>query len=355
MTGTQDSINIILRTNSSSDTIAGTRSNGTSLNGQLGTAGISGVTLGNGTFYLEMIRESDSDYKLYVRSGSHTGTLLGTGIYTNASGVTGLQYIKTGRNYQSSASGDFVAKWEDIEFYNNTTNRITPATWTNPKIKTALTIDTVNYETTQSTASSRSLSFTVNAETDQHKMLIVGISGGGASLTVTGVTYAGVSMTALATGGSGSPYYSEYRLFYLLDPPTGTANIIATQSTGTNMSIRFGLSVYGVKQSAPVGVASGRYATPNTLTQSITASVSGSWIISSITGSDVNNASPPSNYYTVSELATLNLGTASYQQNGLDQSPTIGSASSPSFNYKHPANNNAQPVGMFSLVLEPYG
>ena len=280
---------------------------------------------------------------------------MGTGIYTNASGVTGLQYIKTGRNYQSSASGDFVAKWEDIEFYNNTTNRITPATWTNPKIKTALTIDTVNYETTQSTASSRSLSFTVNAETDQHKMLIVGISGGGASLTVTGVTYAGVSMTALATGGSGSPYYSEYRLFYLLDPPTGTANIIATQSTGTNMSIRFGLSVYGVKQSAPVGVASGRYATPNTLTQSITASVSGSWIISSITGSDVNNASPPSNYYTVSELATLNLGTASYQQNGLDQSPTIGSASSPSFNYKHPANNNAQPVGMFSLVLEPYG
>ena len=130
MTGTQDSINIILRTNTSSDTIAGTRSNGTGLDGQLGTAGISGVTLGNGTFYLEMIRESGSDYKLYIRSGSHTGTLLGTGSYTDASGVTGLQYIKTGRLYSSVANGNFVAKWEDIEFYNNTTSTITPATWT---------------------------------------------------------------------------------------------------------------------------------------------------------------------------------------------------------------------------------
>ncbi len=121
-TGTQDSINIILRTNSSSDTIAVTRSNGTSVNGQLGTAGISGVTLGNGTFYLELIRESDSDYKLYVRSGSHTGTLLGTGTYTNASGVTGLRYIKTDRYYQSSsANGDFVAKWENIDFWNGVT------------------------------------------------------------------------------------------------------------------------------------------------------------------------------------------------------------------------------------------
>ena len=121
MTGTQDSINIILRTNTSSDTIAGTRSNGTGLDAQLGTAGISGVTLGNGTFYLEMIRESDSDYKLYVRSGSHTGTLLGTGSYTDASGVTGLQYIKTGRLYSSVANGNFVAKWEDIDFWNGVT------------------------------------------------------------------------------------------------------------------------------------------------------------------------------------------------------------------------------------------
>lgn len=120
-TGTQDSINIILRTNSSSDTIAATRSNGTDVGGQLGTAGISGVTLGNGTFYLELIRESDSDYKLYVRSGSHTGTLLGTGEYTNASGVSGLRYIKTDRLYQSSASGDFVVKWEDIDFWNEVT------------------------------------------------------------------------------------------------------------------------------------------------------------------------------------------------------------------------------------------
>ena len=293
-------------------------------------------------------------YAYTLQTGSFSGTTVVNGTGTCASTIVGLRYFNCRNLNNQTTAGNLIGTIDDFEFYNGVTTP-TPATWTNPKIKTALTIDTVNYETIQSTASSRSLSFTVNAETDQHKMLIVGISGGGASLTVTGVTYAGVSMTALATGGSGSPYYSEYRLFYLLDPPTGTANITATQSTGTNMSISFGLSVYGAKQSAPVAVGSGRYATPNTLTQSITASVSGSWIVSSITGGTVNNASPPSNYYTVAELETLNLGTASYQQNGLDKTPTIGSASAPSFNYKHPANNNAQPVGMFSLVLEPYG
>ena len=314
------------------------------------------TTYNTGSIWYYEIIKTGSSYTVEAFSGSDYSTG-SEGKITGSSSATGLRYLKVLNDMASipTSTNPFQGTINALKFYDGVTNVGSPATWTNPKIKTALTIDTVNYETIQSTASSRSLSFTVNAETDQHKMLIVGISGGGASLTVTGVTYAGVSMTALATGGSGSPYYSEYRLFYLLDPPTGTANITATQSTGTNMSISFGLSVYGAKQSAPVAVGSGRYATPNTLTQSITASVSGSWIVSSITGGTVNNASPPSNYYTVAELETLNLGTASYQQNGLDKTPTIGSASAPSFNYKHPANNNAQPVGMFSLVLEPYG
>ena len=123
MTGSQDSINVIFRTNTSSDTIAGTRTNDQALNGQLGTAGISGVTLGNGTFYVKLERTSATDYKVEVRTGSHSGTLLGTGSYTNgASTLTGLRYIKTGRLNQSSADGNFVIKFEEIDLTTYTTD-----------------------------------------------------------------------------------------------------------------------------------------------------------------------------------------------------------------------------------------
>ena len=123
MTGSQDSINVIFRTNTSSDTIAGTRTNDQALNGQLGTAGISGVTLGNGTFYVTLERTSATDYKVEVRTGSHSGTLLGTGSYTNgASTLTGLRYIKTGRLNQSSADGNFVIKFEEIDLTTYTTD-----------------------------------------------------------------------------------------------------------------------------------------------------------------------------------------------------------------------------------------
>lgn len=223
--------------------------------------------------------------------------------------------------------------------------------------ETDLHLDNVEIETAQTTASSRSLSFEVGANgasATEKKMLIVGISGGGATLTVSSVTYAGVSMTALASGGTGAPYFSEFRAFYLLDPPTGTADIVATQSGSTNMSIKIAFSVYGVKQAAPTAVGSGRYATPNTITQSITASVAGSWLMSALYGSNPNNATSPSNYFDATELGYLDDGISNYYYNGLDKSPAIGSASAPSFNYKHPANSNAQPVAMFSVILEPF-
>lgn len=219
---------------------------------------------------------------------------------------------------------------------------------------TDLTIDDIDFETVQSTAATRTLSFTVGAASNEKKILIVGLTGGGATMNVTSCTYAGQSMTLLASNGTGSPYFSETRLYYLLDPPTGTADVVATQSTTTNMSIRFVLSVYGVKQAAPVATSGNRFALPNTLTLSITATVADSWLISSIYGSNPANATTPSNYFNATQLAYLDNGVSNWYYNGLDKSPVIGSASSPSFNYKHPANSNAQPVAMWAIILEPY-
>ena len=47
---------------------------------------------------------------------------MGTGEYTNASSdLTGLRYIKTGRLNQSSADGNFVIKYEEIDLTTNPT------------------------------------------------------------------------------------------------------------------------------------------------------------------------------------------------------------------------------------------
>jgi hypothetical protein len=255
MTGTQDSINIILRTNTSSDTIAGTRSNGTGLDGQLGTAGISGVTLGNGTFYLEMIRESGSDYKLYIRSGSHTGTLLGTGSYTDASGVTGLQYIKTGRLYSSVANGNFVAKWEDIEFYNNTTSTITPATWTyEPNANSSPLFDTHN-----GTNTSDSTTITVASNANRLLIAHVGHSSnlGNAATTVTSVT-SNVSgaFTQLMTQNSDATTNNKTDVWYLKAPATGahTVTVVYSHSTGSRTIAL--TSLYNVDQITPINLSS---------------------------------------------------------------------------------------------------
>ena len=120
------------------------------------------------------------------------------------------------------------------------------------------------------------------------------------------------------------------------------------------MSIRFVLSVYGVKQDVPVVTSGQKFSTPNTLTLSITATVANSWLVSSIYGSNPNNAATPSNYFDATELGYLDNGVTNYYYNGLDKSPVISSASSPSFNYKHPANSNAQPVAMWAIILVPY-
>jgi len=125
---TQDSMMCTIRNNSTSESLAITRSNGTNIEGQLGATDLE-VLGSTGSFYVEMIRESDSNYTINVRSGSHSGTLLGSQSYTNGSGVAGLRYLKAMNHSSSSTNADSSGGFDDVEFYNNVTSTTTPATW----------------------------------------------------------------------------------------------------------------------------------------------------------------------------------------------------------------------------------
>ena len=124
----QDSMVGVIRNNSSSQSLAITRTNGTTINSQLGSTDLE-VLGATGSFYVEMIRTSDANYTLNVRSGSHSGTLLGSQDYTNASGVGGLRYIKAMNHLTSNTNADASGSFGEIELYNGVTSVTTPATW----------------------------------------------------------------------------------------------------------------------------------------------------------------------------------------------------------------------------------
>ena len=76
-----------------------------------------------------MIRTSDANYTLNVRSGSHSGTLLGSQNYTDASGVGGLRYIKAMNHLTSNTNADASGSFGEIEFYNGVVTAVLPSEW----------------------------------------------------------------------------------------------------------------------------------------------------------------------------------------------------------------------------------
>jgi hypothetical protein len=68
---------------------------------------------------------------------------------------------------------------------------------------------------------------------------------------VTGVTYAGVSMTLIAKQGYNSNTNYEY-LYYLVAPATGANNVVISRSTSSGWCVGDSASYTGVKQTSPI-------------------------------------------------------------------------------------------------------
>jgi hypothetical protein len=236
----------------------------------------------------------------------------------------------------------------------------TTNTWTEDLtgVTSALTVDNFTVGTNTQASSTGTQSHIVSASSKEKKILLVTVRTAGVDSTQSACTYAGVAMTSLGTAICGTGNYTRQTCFYLLDPPTGTADIVVTKSnSGAHCKI-IALSLYGAKQSAPTfAINSGNFSPTAGITTNITPPAN-SWVYSSLSGSDPINSStnPPSTYYTNAELTVLNSDTSvTKKKYGLKKDPTTGSTNAVKMYFKHSANNNNQPVVLSAFAVEHLG
>jgi len=87
----------------------------------------SGISISTGTqYYVTVIRTSLTGLTLEVRTGSHTGTLVGSESGT-ITGATGLTHIQSGAYGRGSGTASYDI--DNIKIYNGVTSTTTPATW----------------------------------------------------------------------------------------------------------------------------------------------------------------------------------------------------------------------------------
>ena len=198
-----------------------------------------------------------------------------------------------------------------------------------------LSIDTNIAFSTTSQATSRTVSVTVG--NNLNRLLLVWIGGGGVAISNGTATYNGVSMTRLAEGTSGSPYYHSCQLYYLVAPSTGTNNLTVTQSGDAHIQITSVVSLYGAKQSAPtIYNTTGGFS--SNVSTSLTPTTAKDWLMTAGRGHNQASTNQPLN---------LTVGSGSF--GGYHTTPSIGSSNSITFTLE-----SSQPYGAVAVVVSNY-
>lgn len=132
-------------------------------------------------------------------------------------------------------------------------------------LKAQVTVDAVSTAVTGAAVNTNSLTWS-HTVSGTNKLLIVTCAADGG--TVTGVTYGGVALTKSDAISSTSLTRSE--IWYLLNPASGTANIVWSHSSNEGL-VGCGISFNGVNQTTPLGTAVTGAATATSSTLSPTA------------------------------------------------------------------------------------
>jgi hypothetical protein len=135
----------------------------------------------------------------------------------------------------------------------------------------------------QSTTTSNTFSFTVPSITNG--ILLVGNSvneSNPANRAITGITYNGVALTKIDAMDTGAGS-TRTELWYLINPPAGTANIVITYSgTGAPGGRRMGvLCLSGVDQSNPINASNKASGSTSSATVSVTPTTDNCWVVAS--------------------------------------------------------------------------
>jgi uncharacterized repeat protein (TIGR01451 family) len=137
------------------------------------------------------------------------------------------------------------------------------STATSPLLSTdsgAVAVDATS--STSKTSSTGSVTLSHTTGTGSNRLLLVGVSfqkNGVTDRQVSTVTYSGQSLTRAGFGQNAADAEDRAEIWYLMNPPSGTANVVVTMTGASNPeSIVVGATTFtGVHQTTPLGTAVG--------------------------------------------------------------------------------------------------
>jgi hypothetical protein len=156
---------------------------------------------------------------------------------------------------------------------------------------------------------------------------------------MTGLTYNGVALTKI--GPTIDIFKGYTSLWYLLNPATGTHNIVVTKSGGTQILKIAAASYTGVRQTSQPDLAANKLQIGGTLTMSLTPPTPASWMVMAAHGDGPIDTFAP-NANTIMRNVNQNVG---FFDNG---GPTNGATTLSVFQ-----PHGADGVGGFILALAP--
>lgn len=154
-----------------------------------------------------------------------------------------------------------------------------------------ITFDAQNSNSFGSTGSSITISLTVG--NNNNRLLVVGVMSEepGAptgNLVVSGITYDGVALTKIDADQETGASTTRCELWYLLNPNTGTHNVVITFTGSIQGAFGGAISYYGVKQVAPE-ISAKAHATGTDPTVTLITSASNALVVDSVVNGTEGN------------------------------------------------------------------
>lgn len=145
----------------------------------------------------------------------------------------------------------------------------------------AIAFNSFSSATTATNSGSTTLSFSHTVSGTNTILIVCADLERNLSQTVTGVTYAGVSMVALYAQSFGGGRYSGF--YYLINPTTGANNVVISISATTTFRLIGAATSYsGVSQSGfpdAQGITDQSAGTVSSISTSVTTTKNNSWLI----------------------------------------------------------------------------
>jgi RHS repeat-associated protein len=139
--------------------------------------------------------------------------------------------------------------------------------------------------TTSARSSSSQTTASITIGSGSNRILIVGTSvqdANHANYPITGITYGGVALTKIRSDEATGNARTE--LWYLLNPATGTANIIVNATGSIGELAMEAISLTGVDQTTPIDAQAGQTGNGTASSLSITTSANNTWVASMFSG-----------------------------------------------------------------------